>query len=164
MIFRLACSHFTVWNGVYFKLDFKNLIISCSWYWRWNWPKSRSKRIKSHALNHEIVGLTADNFLTFVVKHWRCCSGNMFLSSQRVNCVFIPDVPCPALAAPNHGGLSPASCTTRQAALGTVCTASCDTGFTLNGHNKVTCLDNGQWSTYGSLLTCAGSHRNLINL
>ncbi|XP_064617048.1 deleted in malignant brain tumors 1 protein-like [Liolophura sinensis] len=81
------------------------------------------------------------------------CPDGLTLQADGVSCS--KNVPCSPLAAPTHGHLSPANCTTRRAALGTVCSASCDTGFTLNGHNKVTCLDNGQWSTYGSSLTCA---------
>ena len=42
--------------------------------------------------------------------------------------------------------VSPSNCSTGPSPPGTVCTISCNTGYTLFGQAKITCGSNGQWS------------------
>ncbi|XP_025113550.1 uncharacterized protein LOC112575757 [Pomacea canaliculata] len=55
-------------------------------------------------------------------------------------------IPCPALTAPDHGTVSPASCLTPGSPVGSQCSLTCQTGFTLTGSSQtVTCTSAGRW-------------------
>ncbi|XP_025112202.1 deleted in malignant brain tumors 1 protein-like isoform X2 [Pomacea canaliculata] len=63
-------------------------------------------------------------------------------------------IPCPALTAPDHGTVSPASCLTPGSPVGSQCSLTCQTGFTLTGSSQtVTCTSAGRWDN-GQAAVC----------
>ncbi|XP_078614370.1 sushi, von Willebrand factor type A, EGF and pentraxin domain-containing protein 1-like [Branchiostoma floridae x Branchiostoma japonicum] len=60
------------------------------------------------------------------------------------------EITCFPLENPSGGNVSPSICTSRPVVAGSICTASCFTGFTLSGNPTAVCSYEGEW--YPSVL------------
>ncbi|MEE6459030.1 hypothetical protein FKM82_000515 [Ascaphus truei] len=69
----------------------------------------------------------------------RLCQPNGLWSGSEATCRIRT---CPKLNAPEHGTMN---CSSRDTSYGTVCYASCNGGYQLEGNSKLACQGNSQW-------------------
>ncbi|XP_078691727.1 uncharacterized protein LOC144922043 [Branchiostoma floridae x Branchiostoma belcheri] len=78
------------------------------------------------------------------------CQSDGSWTTSNLHCTMVT---CPPLTVPNHGRISPSTCTT-SATYADVCAFSCGEGYVEEGPTFATCLPTGEWDANITLVTC----------